>query len=241
MTTTVVSILNRAARRCSVVVPSSWLGSVTEVQQEIRDDFLLDTVHDIQDRMEMVGPIGKTVTITGDGSETYGLPADFHRLKRDDFAVYENTATRRRCYPVTTDGEWEYLKDIGSAGGDRFYRLRGYPGAWSIDFYRNPAATDAIIVSYVSTVWTTNGGTEKSAFTDAADVSLLPRRLLETGIVWRFRDRKGLSYMDALNEYEMLLARFVNDSRGARTVDMAPGTSRRGPFDIPVPDIIPSS
>lgn len=239
MTQLVVDILSKAARQCSVTAPSNWVSSTNAAAVELRD-FLSETVDDILQRVDMVAPIGKAVTITGTGVESYALPADYKRLKRDQFSVYEQFSSRRACVPVPSNGEWEYMKDMGAAGAYRFYRVHGYEGNFEIDFYRLLASGDTAYVSYVSDAWVmSSADVQKSEFSAIDDVSLIPARLLETGIVWRFRDRKGLEFASKMAEYEMLLARMANDTRTARSVVFG-GIKTRGPFDIPVPDYIPS-
>ncbi len=237
--TLVVDILARAARQCSVLPPGNWLTATAQTSVEFLD-FLSETIDDIQERVDLTGPMSKTITITGDGGEEYALPADFKRLHRSRFAVYEKQRTRRECIPVTSDGDWEYMKELGVAGVNRYYRQRGYDGAFVLDFYRPPETGIEISVSYVSTAWLTNGGTEKSNFTDSGDVCYLPRRLIEAGIVFRFRERKGLEFTDKQAEYEALLARMSNDTRGRRAINFGP-VPQRNPWDVPVPDFIPES
>jgi hypothetical protein len=237
--TLITEILARAARQCSVNPPSSWLTATDQTSLEVLD-FLDQTKDDILDRLDVVGPVSISYVVTGTGVEDYALPEDFRRLQRGDFAVYERFRTRRACVPVTDDGQWEYLQELGTAGAYRFYRLTGYPGAWTIGFQR-PLDTDlTAVVSYVSENWLINGATLKSDFTDPADSALFPRELIEAGIVWRFRQRKALEYSDVQSRYEMLMARYGNDSRTRRVINFGEVQSR-SPWDVPVPDVIPTA
>jgi len=237
--TLLVEILNRAARQCSVTPPTSWQAATDQTALELLD-FMDQTKDDIRDRADVVGPLSKTAVITGTGAEEYALPADFVRLHRGEFSVYERFRTRRACVPVSDDGQWEYLKELGSAGAYRFYRLRGYPGAWNIGFQMPLDAGLTVVVNYVSENWLANGSVQKSGFTSADDASMLPRELVEAGIVYRFRQRGGLEYGDIQARYEALMARYINDSRTVRSVNFGRVPSR-SPWDIPVPDIIPSA
>jgi hypothetical protein len=235
--TLVLEVLARAARQCSVNQPSSWLTASDQTSLEILD-FLDITVRDIADRLDTVGPMSISYAVTGTGAEEYALPADFLRLQRGEFAVYERLRTRRACIPVSDDGEWQYMQELGTAGAYRFYRLKGYPGAWAIGFQRPLDAGLTAIVSYVSTYAYRNGTTLKEALTAADDRILYPRELVESGIVWRFRQRKALSYEDVQARYEMLLARYGNDSRTYRNINFGKPVVRRW-FDAPLPDYIP--
>ena len=235
--TLIVDILARIARQTSVTPPSSWLAASDVTSLEILD-FMSETVSDVQDRLDAVGPMSKTVTIAGTGAGNYALPADMVRLHRTPLAVYERQRTRRACVPITDDGMWQHMTDLGTAGAYRYYRLKGYEGAYTIDFLRPLEAGVQALVGYVSSIWIINGSTEKSAFTDPLDNSILPRRLIEAGTIWRFRRRAGLQYDDMQREYETELAKLSNDTRTIRTVAFG-DTPPRAPWDVPLPDYIP--
>lgn len=240
--TTIVDVLNRVARQVSIDTPESWVLASDLEHVEIRDDFFLETVEDITDRLDLPAPIGATYTLTGDGSETYSLPSDFKRLQRDRLAVYETTTVRRRMVPVTDDGFWTHLKEIGSTGAERFFRITGYDGNWSISIYREPATSIEVKIHYITRNWMANSsGTEGYAFSDPEDVLLLPRRIVEVGTVMRWRERKGLDASSKRAEYETFMARLSNDSRNRRTVYFGEPYEERHPWDVPVPDQIPTT
>lgn len=237
--TTVVDALTRAGRQCSVVTPSSWLSASLDEQVELRDDFLRDTVDDMLDRIDFPAPIAAQTTLTAgagttnaDGSETFAMPAGFNRLQRDDMALYD-TLQDRPVVPISTDGRWSNLTDVGASGSIKLYRLEGYEGNWTIDIYRS---LGTIIVSYATTYWkATSGGTAGDTFSDSEDVLLLPHRAVEAGIVWRFRERRGLPYQDKYNEYEALLSRAANDLRGRRVINMGEPSK-----DVKWQDLVPA-
>lgn len=115
---------------------------------------------------------------------------------------------------------------------ERHYRITGYDGAWTIWFQGAPSAGTTIRVSYVSTSWAINGSA-KATFDDPSDVLLLPRRVVEAGIVWRWRERKGLPYQDKYMEYEALIARLSNDTRGRRVINFGERKTVRWQDDVP--------
>lgn len=236
--TLIVDILARVARQVSLTAPSSWIAATADEYTEIRDDFLLETVEDVLDRVDMPSPVGSTYTIVGDGSETYSLPSNFRRLTRDRLAVYD-TFLDRAVMPVKTDGDWTYLQDSGVSGACRYYRLSGFEGNWSISFDDAPTSSVQVKLSYVSSDWIENGGSYKSDFTDAEDVTLLPRRVLESGIVWRWRERKGLDFANKYQEYELMIARMANDARGRQIIEFGHRTPIR--WQDQVPSVIPTS
>jgi len=239
--TTIVDVLARAARQCSVDAPSSWVSATDAEHVELRDDFLLETVEDIAERVDLPAPISASTVITGDDSTDYTLPSNFRRLQRDGRAVFETSNQRRPLIPVTNDGEWTNIQEIGSTGAERYFHVTGYDGNFEINIYDAPSSADSITVHYVTNLWmATSGGTTGSAFTDAGDVLLMPRRIVEAGIVWRFRERNGLPATAKRNEYEMLLNRLSLDSRSRHSVSFGAKATRK-PWDVPVPDFIPAS
>lgn len=237
--TLVTDVLERVARQVSVEPPSSWLTATAKEYMEIRDDFLLETVSDILDRVDLPAPMGAITTITGDGSEEYALPADFLRLHRAKAAVYE-PSYRRVLIPITDEGTWRHLQAVGSTGADRYFKIGGYEGNWTISFYAHPGLNNTVTVAHNTVNWMANAGTPGAAFTDPADVILFPRRLVEAGIVYRWRDRKGLPYQDKYLEYEAQLARLSNDTKVRRIISLN-GHEPLKPWNIPVPNYIPES
>lgn len=247
MAVTISAVMNEAARACSVAAPSSWLAANATLTQLQMRDFLNQTAREILDRVDLPEPFTVDYVITGNGSEGYELPSDFLRLTRDGNAVYETTSTRRNCIPVSTNGEWTYLKEIGSAGGDRYYRLTGDAagqsggfGRPSIDFYRPLEAGSSVTVSYVSANWVrnVNQDTTYNAWSVEGDLLMLPRDLVRLGVTWRFKRQKGLPYSDDMADYEIRLSRMINDARGHKVINF--GGKREGghPMRIPVPDYI---
>jgi hypothetical protein len=236
--TLLVDILNRAALECSVSPPSSWLGAQTDTTRQLLN-YADDVRGDVTDRIDNPPPLCVLLTVTGTGAAVYSLPADFRRLQRDPYAVFERVLTRRPCIPVTTSGQWEALTASGAYGGQRFFRMIGYEGAWQIEFLPALETGSEVLVSYVSDNWLINGSTRKAALSDAADVSLLPRRLVERGIIMRFRQRSGMEYADVASEYEAQLHRFAVDSRTARKIDFGGARDGRRWVDN-VPDVIPA-
>ena len=245
--TLITAVLNRVARECSVDAPSQWITATDEDHVAIRDDFLIETVDDILNRGDPAAPFGAQIAVTGADSYVsgsgYALPSDFRRLQRGEMAVYETTPSRRVCTPVIGDGEWTHVQEVGLAGVTRFYQINGYPENWYIDFYQTLANTsDSVTVSYVTNNWMiSSGGTKGSAFTDAGDILLMPRMLVETGMVYRFRERNGLPFEQVYARHQMHLARFLNDGRTRRKIRFGPNAILREPWDVPVPDYIPDS
>jgi hypothetical protein len=224
--TTVVEALDRIARQCGVKAPSSWVTATRDDHVSLRDDFLRETIDDIIDRCDLPSPVanvqvltGGTGTVQGDTSERFALNSDFRRLQRDDYAIYD-VQQDRPVVPITDDGIWDHVTDIGATGVIKYYRTAGYDGAYTLDMFRVPAPGDVYRVNYISSNWLISGGNPADTFAADTDILILPRRVVEVGTVFRFRERQGLPYQDKYSEYEALVARLSNDRRGRRRVNM---------------------
>lgn len=237
--TLVVDVLDRVARQCSVTPPNSWVTATDATSLSIRDDYLRETIDDLAKRVDFPSPISRTWTTVRSGHETHELPSDFLRLAHGEASVYEQDTVRRYAIPVSDDGVWTHLKDLGSAASNRYFRLGGYDGARTIDFYRTPTSGETIIVHYVSTRWVvTEGGTYGDTFSAETDTLIYPRRPVELGTVMRFRKRNGLPLGDMEREYELWIASESNQRRARGTINF--GGRRHGkPMRVPVPDFIP--
>jgi len=240
--TTIKSVMDDAALQCSVETPSNWITATGRTYREMKMH-LRKVADEMLERMDWPDPIATDYTITGDGSATYTLPSDFKRLTYDPMAVYETTSTRRACIPVLTNGQWTYLTDYGNAGAYRYYRMSGDEDAgFSIEFYRPLGTGEEVTASYISKNWMrSSSGTAGSEWTAESDALALPARVVELGVVWRTRQKIGLPYSDLMAEYEIAISRKANQSRQVKMIDMAGSNPNRKPWDVPVPDYIPSA
>lgn len=247
---TVKQAMDKAARECSLTPPDDWISTANATYVEMKD-FLDDTVDELLDRVDWPSPIGATSSITGPGTlsssgnySTHSLPSATKRIMRDDWSVWEESNTRRRAVSISMDGQWGYLDTVGSAGAWRYYRTAGdEDSGFTIDFFRAVTATETMQVNYVSKNWLrlASDSSASDTWTDANDTLLLPKRLIELGVVWRFRQRKGLGYQDKYGEYEIRLTRTANDYRKTRKIGFGGPDADYHPMRVPVPDIIPSS
>jgi hypothetical protein len=236
--TTVLEVVEQAARDCSISKIVGLTTSTTETALMLRDK-LNETVEELLDRLDLPYPITVDFEVVGTGVETYALPSDFIRTTRDDEAVYEKTAFRRCCIPIASNGSWTHLKQFGASGSARYYRVTGDESSgFQISFYRPLSANQTVVVSYVSKNWAKNAATPKSTWSLPDDVLLLPAALVRLGVIWRVKAKKGMVYSDVQAEYEIRVSRAINDGRGIRTVQMGDAPRRDGPIKIQTPDYI---
>lgn len=249
--TLITDALNRVARQCSVRPPSSWVTATRDDHVELRDDYLLQTVEDIQDRVDLPAPVGASVKLSELTSTTttdpvfgtiraFTLPENFKRLHREEIAIYD-AEQDRPAVPVPQDGAFSFLKDTGTAGIVHYYQLSGYDGNFTLTMYRDPGASPNMVMHYNTVNWmASSAGVVGSVFATEEDVLALPRRVVEAGTVYRFRERRGLPYADKFSEYETYIQRLANDIRQRRKVSFGQPDKNVRWQDL-VPSFIPSS
>jgi hypothetical protein len=71
---------------------------------------------------------------------------------------------------------------------------------------------------YVTENWVSNaaGDTTRAEFTMDDDFPLLDSRLIELGLIWRWKEAKDLSYSEAFNKYENAVADAMTREKTSR-------------------------
>lgn len=89
----------------------------------------------------------------------------------------------------------------------------GYTGAlkgWIIlggQFQFNPAPSGTVNFPYISKYWArSEEGTPKGEFTADDDTFFLGDRIMKLGLIWRWRQQKGMEYAEDLQTYENTLS-----------------------------------
>ena len=242
--TLVTDALDRVARQCSIKAPSAWTGATRDDHKEIRDDFLIETVEDLLDRVDWPTPIGlsdeHTVSAAEETAGVFTLETDFRRLNRDEFAVYDTTQDRP-ILPISSAGEYTNIEQLNIGGPQKYYRLGQYSTTTSWRLEVEPMSeNDTIKYHYQTNLWCrASDNTLKSTFTEETDVLVFPRRLVEAGCVWRFRERRGMDFTAKRQEYELLLLRVANDMKVARRINFGGGDAVR--WTEIIPSFIPAS
>jgi hypothetical protein len=228
--------MDDAARECSITPPASWLSATGSNELQFRT-FLKDTARELLQRHAW-GAVSTDTSFTGAAS-SFTLPDDFLRVHPDENAVFETAPNRRIVKPIPVRGDWTEITEWNWTGAQRYYRLRG----GTIDFLAALPASGVVKMAYLKTKWLqSSGGTAKALWDDIADVSLIPGHLLQLGVTWRWRRHKGIVYADRRAEFESEFARAAGDDGPRRKVDFSGDNGTfRNPFDMPVPDFIPSA
>lgn len=157
--------------------------------------------------------LNKIAVITGDGTtEDFALPSDFDRML--DKSQLWSTSLETPLSPISDRDDWLEL-DIKT--------FDFVINAWIIyagEIHIKPALSTGVQVKYFyqSNLWGLNGATPISEFTADTNTFRIDERLLKLGIIWKWREMKGLPYAEDLATYERLLAKLAMRDKGSRII-----------------------
>ena len=226
----VLDLIQNATKLMGIEVPTTVYGAAdrelvelahlaNEVKDMIREGYdwsLLKRIH----------------AISGDGTTAaFDMPADFDR-----FPKRQHVWSSRLEQPVQHVADQDAWLEI---------QVKDYAtvvGVWTryggqMHFKPPLAATETVQFFYLSDravrpAGTSAVATDRAVFQSDSDEFRLPGRLLELGLVWRWRQMKGLPYAEDLQTYEMTRANLqmrdqpagviaVGVARWPRGVDLA--------------------
>lgn len=150
-----------------------------------------------------------TFTSTATEVQTGAIPSDFDRMLADSF--FNRTIKRPVRGPLTAQ-EWETQKALTAAVLFDAYRI--YDG--ELHMYPTPSAGWTYAFGYVSNKWCeSSGGTAQAEWAADSDVALLDEELMTLGVIWRFKQSRGLDFAadQMLYEREVMQATQRDGSR----------------------------
>lgn len=224
--------MDNAAGECSLAAPSVWVSNTDTNYAQLKR-YMYDVAREFVRRVDYT-ELTRDITITGDGGDTYPLQADFERLPRkdseDDPAVWSD-GMQRAFYPVTSNGQWTALQSRGPASSYG-YRVVGS----NIQFTQTIASGDTNTLAYVSNYWISSGGERVGVWGTEEDLTFIPGKIIELGVTWRWRRKRGLEFASYQGEYEIELSRYANDDRGIRKIRFGQRALPPTPYsNLPVP------
>lgn len=170
------------------------------------------------------------------GKSDYSLPSDFQRPIDNTF--WDRTRYWQMRGPLSPQ-QWQLFKSsmIGNATVQRRYRFRRINGVNRISIDPTPFDDGSrLVFEYVSNAWCESAsGTAQTSWQADTDVGVLDEYLLQLGLQWRFLQRLGLVYSDAMADYEREVSKAVaTDGASAVLSLVATGSlTLLGPFNLP--------
>lgn len=208
---TVLQAMQSAALRIIGRKPAGFFGASGQFEAELCD-WANEVAQDIAKYQDWQA-LQKTFTVVGDGSATeFDMPADYDRMNISaDVQDLSNWV-------------WGYFSfsDINSFLFEQARGFTPYPGGWiiyggKIRFSPAPPASGATFPYISNAVVTASDGAAKTQITADTDTFFLPDRLLTLGIVWRWRENKGLATNDEA-AFVKALDEYAGKDRGSRII-----------------------
>lgn len=205
---TVASAMRDAALRVAGYRPAAFFGSTQNLEQELADwaNEVANDVAQYQDWQALV----KVSTLNPNGQGVYTLPSDYDRMMQAS-SIQSEDSWLWGYFPYTDINQFFYDKDRGAIS---------LPGGWiryGDQLHFAPVPTTNARLFYISKNWARGeNGNLKPAFTDDDDEFLLPDRLLTLGIVWRWRENKGLDASGDQEAFIKAMDEYAAKDRGSR-------------------------
>lgn len=158
----------------------------------------------------------KIATFTGDGTQTaFPKPADYDRMLIAS-GIQDKVTWFWNYEHIPSVDEWIRRLDSGFTGARRMWILLGN----QFQFNPAPPASQQATFPYISNLWATDSdGVLKSQFDADTDTFFLPDRLLTLGLIWRWKEQKGLEYAEDQVNFENALSQYqVRDGGPSVTV-----------------------
>lgn len=123
---------------------------------------------------------------------------------------------------------WAQQKAIAAQGPWNMFRVFND----ALNFIPTPTAGETCAFEYVTRYWTSSGADE---FQSDTDTSLLDERVMVMGLIWRFKQMKGLDFTADLQKYQRRVADLVARETPKPILDIG------GPRVTPDGDVVVAS
>jgi hypothetical protein len=222
---TLLTLVQAASRQLSAPIPSTVAGATDEttllllrLAQEEGESLMRRYAWTRLTREHTFTTVAADVQVSS-------LPADLDRIIPE--TIFNRTTRRRVMGPISVE-EWQSTKSSLVTYVNPAFRIREN----AILITPQPPAGETVAYEYISKTWCESAtGTAQDAWLADADVARLDERLMILGLVWRFKQQKGMAYGDDMAFYE----RRVTDAM------LRDGVKERIQTDMMMRDRLPSA
>lgn len=159
--------------------------------------------------------ISRQFTATGAIPEPNEPPTDWERFA-DNSVIWNNSRLWQLNGPVDPQ-TWQRNRIVNTNPVPQIWRMQSGKLAIYPDI-----ASEIISYEYISANWITlaGGGTGKRWAADG-DIAIIPERILELSLLWRWKRAKGLDYGEELENYSRALESEVGGDRASSPVSLS--------------------
>ena len=137
-----------------------------------------------------------------------------------------NRTQRRPLFGPLTARAYQGLQASPVTGPFNQYRFMGN----LLLFDPAPKGGETVAFEYISNHWCqSSGGTTQDAWTADADIGRISEKIMAIGVIWRWKQAKGLAYAEDYNKYERRVADAVAREATKPVLDLAGGLAEYRP------------
>lgn len=171
----------------------------------------------------------KTFQSVAQTVQTGAVASDFDRMLADSFW---NRDEQEPVLGPLTPGEWQAMVASVALPIEAAFQFR----AGQIELYPTPTAGETYGYEYISNQWCqSTGGTGQTAWAADTDTGILDEELMTLGLVWRFKQSRGLDYAEDMRTYETQVLQAMSRDGTRRVVSLG----REMDFDAPRYALVP--
>jgi hypothetical protein len=152
-------------------------------------------------------------TVAAETQTDTPIPTDWAGFIDDTFW---NRSRRMRMYGPATPEEWQRWTAGSTFPVTGTFYLRGT----SLLIQPTPTAGDTVAYEYRSSNWCQSaGGTGQTAWAADTDTGLLDERLMGLGVIWRYRQNRGLDWQTDYDKYTFEVQQALAADKPHRIID----------------------
>jgi hypothetical protein len=222
-----LTLIQKTANLLAIPAPTSVVGSTdTQVLQLFA--LANEEGHELARRHDWQAmTLEYTFTTTATQVQASAVPADLDHFMANSF--YNRTTVRPVLGPLTPQ-VWQAIQAYPQINSV-YLSFRERDNAFLIT--PTPAAGNTIAYEYFSLNWAVGVDTvRKAEFTADTDTTVLPERIFELGLRWRFRKSKNLDYAEDFRTYETEVQKLMARDGGSGTLDIT-GRNLYNPYGFP--------
>lgn len=226
-----LTLCQSAAIQLSVSVPSIVMAGVDETSIILRRLAQEEGVSLMRRYPWQALQREHTFTTVAADTQTGGIPTAFDRIIPD--TVFNRNTRRRVAGPLSPD-EWAQTKASLVTYVNPTFRIRGDAFLMT----PNPPAGETVAYEYISKNFCTSStAVPQAAWAADDDLGVVDEGLITLGLVWRFRQAKGLPYGEDLAMYERrVMDAQMRDGGGKPRISSDPAVHDRVATRLQVPE-----
>jgi len=157
-----------------------------------------------------------TFTAVAQEVQTGAIPADYDG--RFLAGTFWNTTLHRVVPGPLNPQEWQQRVSSVGQGPYPAFRIQGN----ALLMAPPPTAGETHTFEYITRNFcVSDGGVEQSTWAADTDVGLLDEELMLLGLIWRFKQSRGMDYAEDMRTYEMEVTQAISRDGSRRTVNLA--------------------